>query len=442
MHIKRIQVHNFRCFEDETFELDNAMTLVIGNNAKGKTALLETLAVALGGYVNGIPAPTAKAVNKSKYTRTLEKQDIRRFFSGKEVITEERASKCRIAVDVILKSDAEAPIEMHWKREHSGSRANNAGAARIKSLATEWYQKSLSSDFTLPVIAYYGTGRLSTGQRDESMEVAKANAALAYYYCLKPDAQNKTFVRWIEHMAAIQEERGKPLKILRAVLNAIPLILPGSSHAYFSREYSELVIEFDDGRFFPFSDLSDGQRSLVSLTADLAVRCAHLNQHLGELAPAKTPGVVLIDEIDLFVHPGWQRTILDRLRTTFPLVQFVITTHSPFILQSLGKGRVINLDHLNDHNRNPNLEKELSVEDITEEVMGIEGVQRSERFQCQVRLAEQYYRLLNEGMEPESDTIQQLEQQLDDIETEFGDNPAWVALLKTERRAKQNRKVE
>ncbi len=57
MRIKRIQVHNFRCFEDEAFELDNAMTLVIGNNAKGKTALLEALAVALGGYVNGIPAP-------------------------------------------------------------------------------------------------------------------------------------------------------------------------------------------------------------------------------------------------------------------------------------------------------------------------------------------------------------------------------------------------
>jgi len=59
-----------------------------------------------------------------------------------------------------------------------------------------------------------------------------------------------------------------------------------------------------------------------------------------------------------------------------------------------------------------------------------------------VRLAERYYRLLDEGMEPESDTIQQLEQQLDDIEAEFGDNPAWVALLKTERRARLNRKVE
>jgi predicted ATP-binding protein involved in virulence len=441
MRIKRIQVHNFRCFEDEAFELDNAMTLVIGNNAKGKTALLEALAVALGGYVNGIPAPTSKAVNKSKYTRTLERPDIRRFFSGKEVITEERASKCSIAVKAILEGGEGAAVEMAWKREHNGERANNAGAAKIKLLASEWYQQSLSNDFTLPVIAYYGTGRLSTGQRD-SMAVAKANAALAYYYCLKPDAQNKTFVRWIEHMAGIQEQRGKPLKILRAVLNVIPRILPGSSHAYFSKEYSELVIEFDDGRFFPFSDLSDGQRSLVSLTADLAVRCAHLNQHLGESAPAKTPGVVLIDEIDLFVHPGWQRTILDRLRQTFPQVQFVITTHSPFILQSLGKGRVINLDHLNDQDRHPNLEKELSVEDITEEVMGIEGVQRSERFQCQVRLAERYYRLLDEGMEPESDTIQQLEQQLDDIEAEFGDNPAWVALLKTERRARLNRKVE
>lgn len=439
MRINQIKVQNFRCFSAETFVLDPGMTLVIGNNAKGKTALLEALAVALGGFVNGIPAPTSRAVPKSKHTRALEHSDVRRFFSGKEVLTEEISDFCSVTVDADFLDENES-VALSWSRERTGERSDNRKAAKVRDLAQRWYQKSLETDFTLPVIAYYGTGRLSTGQRD-SMAVAKANTALAYYYCLKPDAQNKTFVRWIEHMAKIQQERQQPVKILQAALDVIPKILPDAQRAYFSSEYAELVIDFNDNRFFPFSDLSDGQRSLVSLATDLAVRCAHLNQHLAEQAPAKTPGVVLIDEIDLFVHPGWQRSILERLRTTFPKVQFVITTHSPFILQSLGKGRVINLDHLNDAERNPDLEKELSVEDIADEVMGIKGVQRSERFQRQVQLATKYYRLLDEGIPPESSTIQQLEQELDDIETEFGDNPAWVALLKTERRKRTGKRI-
>ena len=89
-----------------------------------------------------------------------------------------------------------------------------------------------------------------------------------------------------------------------------------------------------DGRVLPFQALSDGQRSLVVLAADIAWRAAQLNPFHGEQAPQLTRGVVLIDELELHLHPAWQRNVLGSLRTAFPKVQFVVTTHSPQVLAS------------------------------------------------------------------------------------------------------------
>lgn len=82
----------------------------------------------------------------------------------------------------------------------------------------------------------------------------------------------------------------------------------------------------------PVGLLSDGYRSTVALFADLARRCAILNPHLLEKAAEKTPGIVLIDEVDLHLHPSWQRRLIADLRKAFPAIQFVLTTHSPQVI--------------------------------------------------------------------------------------------------------------
>jgi predicted ATP-binding protein involved in virulence len=71
------------------------------------------------------------------------------------------------------------------------------------------------------------------------------------------------------------------------------------------------------------------------LFCDIARRAAILNPHLGGDASSKTKGVILIDELDLHLHPKWQRRIIEDLRRVFPNVQFICTTHSPFLIQSL-----------------------------------------------------------------------------------------------------------
>ena len=82
-------------------------------------------------------------------------------------------------------------------------------------------------------------------------------------------------------------------------------------------------------------DLSDGFRSILSMVADLAYRMVRLNPFLGRRAILDTPGIVLIDEIDMHLHPSWQQTVLLDLQKAFPKVQFIVTTHSPQVLGSV-----------------------------------------------------------------------------------------------------------
>ncbi|MCY4375587.1 MAG: AAA family ATPase, partial [Spirochaetaceae bacterium] len=91
---------------------------------------------------------------------------------------------------------------------------------------------------------------------------------------------------------------------------------------------------FEDGHAAPWSQLSDGYHVFIALVADIARRAVTLNQFDGVYAPARVEGVVLIDELDLHLHPRWQRVALPRLREAFPRLQLVVTTHSPQVLSS------------------------------------------------------------------------------------------------------------
>ena len=86
-----------------------------------------------------------------------------------------------------------------------------------------------------------------------------------------------------------------------------------------------------------FSYMSDGLQSMINIVAEIAHRCIELNGFLGQHAIKMTPGIVMIDEIDLYLHPHWQKHVLQDLTNAFPMIQFIVSTHSPFIVQSLQK---------------------------------------------------------------------------------------------------------
>ena len=130
---------------------------------------------------------------------------------------------------------------------------------------------------------------------------------------------------------------------LMAVTRAVVACIDDAEDFYYSLRAEELYIRLKTGTT-PYAILSDGYRSLITLVADIAWRATRLNTQYQGNASAKTDGVVLIDEIELHLHPKWQRSVLPNLMRTFPKVQFVITTHSPQVIASVDRDMVRILD--------------------------------------------------------------------------------------------------
>jgi predicted ATP-binding protein involved in virulence len=218
---------------------------------------------------------------------------------------------------------------------------------------------------------------------------------------------------------------------LRAVEDAVVSCIEDASAFHYDVKYERLVLTMHDGEELPFEILSDGYRNMVAMVADIAWRAVVLNPDLQERAPALAEGVVFIDEIDLHLHPRWQRRVLGDLRRAFPRLQFIVTTHSPFIVQSLEPGQLVNLDPQIDADAQPYANE--SPEDIAEKHMGIDLPQRSERRRREHEVATRYYALLDSVPDADEVELSKLEAELDRIVAPYADNQAFVAFLERKR---------
>lgn len=430
MKIETIELKNFRCFDEKTFHFDESMTVIIGNNTSGKTSLLEAISVAMGGFLLGIPNSYA-GVTKQAHSRNISNDDVRRFFAkGKEVIQTEFSSPIYVEATGKINDD-----NVKWGRslDKLGARTKNAGCKAIQKKAANLYKKSINDgSTTLPILMHYGTGRLWAGQNTNIKKLTTTNTALGYYYSLKSDAQNKLLMPWIQKMHEISRDRDQRLSILECVYDTILAFIPNSERCYFSREYNELTLVFN-GKEFPFSLLSDGQRNVISLIGDIAMRCAHLNQHLGINAARKTPGIVLVDELDTNIHPTWQKLLIPKLKEYFKNIQFIVTTHSPFVIQSLKGGKIIDLDSHSAVDFSSSQAWKYSIEEVSQDLMHVK-TKRSKDFQKMTSITKEYYDLLNQGLYDKSPSATKLKKQLDILQLEFSDDPTYVALLLAERR--------
>ena len=108
-----------------------------------------------------------------------------------------------------------------------------------------------------------------------------------------------------------------------------------------------LEFETDDGgaQKFAMNEMSDGYKNTLSMIGDIAYRMAVLNPTLGDQVLRETPGIVLIDEIDLHLHPKWQQRILNDLNEIFPKIQFIVSSHAPAVINSVPKEQIRILDN-------------------------------------------------------------------------------------------------
>ena len=435
MRVDQLTVLNFRRFEENTFELHPRFTLLVGDNGAGKTALLEALRVGVGAYLLGIPDSPVPAPSIRRDCVRLETRQ------GGEFPTFEWITPCVVRCEGRVHGQ-----DLRWSRELTSvrGRTNRVGARTLVQCVDRHVQKDKKAmkderAMNFPLVASYGTERLwiepRTTERVRSavrQPLGKASRFEAYRGCLEPTVSSEWLRGWIKQRSLELVQNQQPLQSLDAVYGAVVDCVEGAERAVYDFGIDDIVLDFKNGERFPFDLLSDGQRTMTALAADVAWRCVQLNPHLAGQAPRETEGVVLIDELDLHLHPNWQGVIVRNLLSLFPKLQFVATTHSPFIVQSLEGQGLINLseDSLLQERKEPQ-----SIEDVAEETMGVETPQRSKRFLEMEAAAQHYYELLDQCRDNQHPDVKQAKRELDQIEAHFSDNPAYAAFLKLDRYA-------
>lgn len=333
MRLREIELENFRGFESLKLTLHPECTLLVGVNGSGKTAVLDALAVILGAWVQ-------EMIHVSRGIETDDRRLVRRLVRG--VPSLEIAGPTRITAPILL--DDAAPHRVTATYSASTSYAESD----VVFQAAERVQQRLASGqpAELPVLGYYGTGRLWRGSTWQPSQVTQKSTLEGYAHCLEAGVGYQLLEKWMawRESVRLQEisravEAGTPVTsvrepLLEAVASAVKDCVEGAQRFYYSVNHEELRVDFADGRTLPFRMLSDGYRNLLALAGDIAWRAARLNPHHGEHAAREATGVILIDEIDLHLHPSWQRNVLPDLRRVFPKIQFIATTHSPQVLST------------------------------------------------------------------------------------------------------------
>ncbi len=425
MRLSSIRLQNYSSFADKRFGFEPRFNLIVGDNGKGKTAILNGVAIGVGSLFLGFPNP-AKA-------RSIAGDEVRRkFYVHGQTVTAEPQFPC------VVESNGEfADKKGTWARELTSidGRTTRQETNWLRELAEKQHKGvQAGKKNLLPVVSYYGTGRLWVQLAKTKVRTLSPGTRFqGYLDCLNPASNEKRLVEWFKtnELAALQQDT--KLDVLEACRRAICDCVPEGEHVYFDVGLDQLVLDLN-GERVPFAYLSDGYRNMLAMTADIAVRCATLNPHLRADAARKTPGVVLIDEIDLHLHPKWQRRVVGDLMMTFPRIQFIATTHSPFVIQSLALDKGVALVNLD--NQGDRVGHDMSVEEIAEWLQGVPQVQRSQRYLDMMEFAERYFTILRDNS-LSNEEKQKARDKLEELVMPYSDNPAYHAFLKMQELAAQ-----
>lgn len=348
MKIQNIELRNFRKFESLTVKLDPQMNVIAGNNGVGKSSVLDALSVGIGSFFLGIdkvPTPKIKTTDVRYKTYQI----------GSRI---DRQPQYPVAIECEGNVDGN---NISWKRSlntESGS-TTSVDASKIKKISDDIKDRVRKGDqqIILPIISYYGTGRLWSQKKEKqgSGELNLSNRFYGYTDCLSASSNEKLMIKWFRSMTLHRLQEQIEIPELSAVENAIAECFVDSGltadkvKVRFSVKTDEIEISYlnenGESEQHPFHELSDGFRNTLSLVADIAYRMAVLNPQLLDDVTKKTPGVVLIDEIDQHLHPRWQKNILKSLMKIFPKAQFIVTTHSPIVISSAVRSQLILFDN-------------------------------------------------------------------------------------------------
>lgn len=374
MQLNQLRLQNFCGFDELTVQLDAGMNVIAGINGAGKTSLLRAVEAAASCFFSertSFSVPSKRIDSRCVRQAKLKYKNGYRFEDQFPCVVEGQFSDEKGKSTVIIS------IGNALEKEHPKCRSENRPAA---------------TDDPLPIFACYWTDRswkAAGAVSQVSAALSKETRAQGYESAANASANPQKFIEWLvaktlERLQAAELEewseadsRTDELGLLnRALMQALPGEFKSIKFDF--REKSVLVA-FADGkegeRTVPFERLSDGERVFISLLADIVRRACLLNPQLGDQVLAEASGLVLVDELELHLHPAWQRRIVKALASVFPKVQFIVTTHSPQILGEVEHGKVLLLS--NGKISAPAQSFGLTSDEILKYLMGAENVNSS-----------------------------------------------------------------
>jgi predicted ATP-binding protein involved in virulence len=442
VRIDRLEIKNFKKFSDFSLNLHPQFTLLVGDNGTGKTTILDALAIAAGVWL--VNAPDSKLSNSGRNILPAEIR-LEVLQTGDQ---RSRLVECK-PVKILAEGHIDDSV-IAWLRQinQKGSRTSNAGSTDALKIIAKLFERDESGEnIWFPVIAYYGAGRawLPSNKLDSKAKQSSASRRwYAFYDCFEERIRIADIQNWFQKEALASVNRqGRMRSGYKVVEFAILHCIPDADDIWFDPDRNEIFISIDQQQQ-PFSNLSAGQKMMVALVADIAIKivtqnASFLTEELSmddeslPLLLQQTPGLVLIDEIDVHLHPKWQRQVVDDLKTTFPLIQFVCTTHSPFIIQSISQGELRSLDTTDVQF----LEYEnQSIEDIAESIQSVDSPQQSLKARELDIATEKYFTLLQNPDSNDPSQLEKAELAYRQAVQPFSSNPGLSAFLKLEAIAK------
>jgi len=324
--LQEIHVENYRCFADLKLALKGDTTVLFAENGGGKTALLTAIAMGLAVFQIGAPRTLKLDPRRDPTKRTLDPKGRR-----------EPIGPCKVAwtaavgdSESVAWSTAIQPASGRTRNEH---RPILEAIERVRVPGVRW-----------PLFAWYGVDRLRRNSGRRRKIERTGDRWEGYASALDPNLDEAPLLQWFQDEMLgdmVRRQHEEPERFFdKAVMDATVQASPGVTNAWYDPVEHGPKVRFENAHVASWSELSDGYHVFIALVADIARRAVMLNQFDGADAPARVEGVVLIDELDLHLHPRWQRIALPRLRSVFPRLQFVVTTHSPQVLSSVENRQV------------------------------------------------------------------------------------------------------
>lgn len=326
MKIKELRIRNFRGIRELHIFPDHQINVIIGENGAGKSSLLDAMAYLLSWF-------TARIINLKGNGNTIKPDDISVMEKDAEI------SLC-------LDPGNNIP-ELEWNLYGSRNKVEKSGKTNLSEMMN--YVKSIlslndnDSLSSVPIVAYYRVNRSVT----EIPLRVKRREYETVFEVYKTAFDNKigfrAFFSWYRNREDLENQRmrfenaGEDPQ-LSAVRRALYSFFPEYSDLHVRRNPMSMVLK-KGNTLFNLNQLSDGEQCYLALIADLSRKLVMANPVSGD--PLNGCGVVLLDEIELHLHPTWQKEAIDKMKTIFPNIQFFVTTHSPLVVSNINAEQLI-----------------------------------------------------------------------------------------------------